>query len=97
MTQGDNMTDKTDKTPQTPAQVIASQGERTWSPDEIATLLNVTSKTFRRHLRSRTNERAGKGGKWVIASNDALALIESFGQRGGQVTAFVMKDEKVAK
>jgi len=55
---------------------IMFEGSAKVSPSEIASVLNVSPKAFRRYMRSVTLERAGKGGRWDIDATTANELID---------------------
>lgn len=50
----------------------------TLTASQLALHLNTDAKTCRRFLRSLTDDRAGKGGRWIIDANDLDALTERF-------------------
>lgn len=50
------------------------------TPKELAIELNSDPKTIRKFLRSLTTDRAGKGGRWVIDSNDLPSLRIRFAE-----------------
>ena len=53
---------------------------------ELAAELNVDPKVFRRFLRSRTDDRAGKGGRWIFDADAADAIRESWANRATKGT-----------
>lgn len=50
----------------------------TITPKELAAILDTDAKTCRKFLRSLTDDRAGKGGRWAIDADDIDALTERF-------------------
>lgn len=50
----------------------------TLTAKELAIELNTDAKTVRKFLRSLTDDRAGKGGRWAIAADDLPALRDRF-------------------
>src|SRR5690606_42099454 len=53
---------------------------------EMARVLNMNPKSFRRRLRSMTDDRAGKGGEWRVSPEmaDEIARQRSEERRGGK-------------
>lgn len=52
-----------------------------FSPKAIATELNIDAKSFRRFLRSQTENRAGKGGRWAFDADAKAAIIAAYNTR----------------
>lgn len=50
----------------------------TLTAKELAIELNTDAKTCRKFLRSLTDDRAGKGGRWVIDAKDLDTLKDRF-------------------
>lgn len=51
------------------------------TPKDLAIMCETDPKTMRRFMRSMTDARVGKGGRWDIASEDVDAIIASFKAR----------------
>lgn len=58
------------------------------TPSDLAKRCNTDPKTMRRFMRSLTDERANKGGRWALTPEVADALCERFMSRksSGAVT-----------
>lgn len=84
------MTDKA-KTSEVPTLPTSSHH----TPAELAEFIGCDAKSLRRHMRKLTTERAGRGGSWDIAHDDALRIIASFKSCGGRMTPFVFADDVV--
>src|SRR5580765_6130896 len=52
--------------------------EVTFSAKEIASELGLTAKDFRRWLRSKTDRRANKGGRWVFTADEKADWIKAY-------------------
>jgi hypothetical protein len=52
--------------------------EVTFSAKELATLCDTDAKTFRRWLRTQTEQRANKGGRWVFDAEARDHYVEAF-------------------
>lgn len=48
------------------------------TPKELAAELNTDARTCRKFLRSLTDDRAGKGGRWIIDADDLDSLRDRF-------------------
>jgi hypothetical protein len=55
--------------------------EVTFSPKEIASELGITAKDFRRWLRSKTDRRANKGGRWVFTADEKADWIQAYNSK----------------
>lgn len=51
------------------------------TPSDLAKRCNTDPKTMRRFMRSLTDERANKGGRWAITPDVADAIVERFASR----------------
>ncbi len=51
------------------------------TPTELAKLCDTDPKTMRRFMRSHTDVRVGRGGRWEISADDAARLVASFKSR----------------
>lgn len=61
---------------------------------EIARVLGMNAKSFRRRLRSMTDDRAGKGGEWRVTPEFAVEVSRRIlTGNGRKVTEFTFKDE----
>ena len=65
----------------------------TMTAKELAAELNTDAKSFRRFLRSRTDDRAGKGGRWVFDAAAAEAIREAWATRSTKGTTPELNDE----
>lgn len=64
------------------------------TPKELAAELGTDPKTCRKFLRSITDARAGKGGRWAIDSADLPALKERFATfQAHRTTMLVISDD----
>lgn len=63
------------------------------TPKDLATRCNTDPKTMRRFMRSLTDERANKGGRWVITPDVADEIVRRFESRktAGAVTLRITK------
>jgi hypothetical protein len=52
------------------------------SPKDLAEAWGTDPKSVRRFLRGLTTNRAGKGGRWEIATADVEALTEAWNSKG---------------
>jgi hypothetical protein len=59
----------------------ATDEEVTFSPKEIASELGITAKDFRRWLRSKTDRRANKGGRWVFTADEKADWIQAYNSK----------------
>lgn len=66
----------------------------TISPKDFAEMVGSDPKTVRRFLRANTTERANKGGRWEISTDDVEALTTRWNERA-KGTQFSMKAEAV--
>lgn len=57
------------------------------TPTELAKLCNTDPKTMRRFMRSHTDVRVGRGGRWEIDAADAARLVAAFTSRSTARTA----------
>lgn len=62
--------------------------DTTITPRDLAIMCETDPKTMRRFMRSMTDARVGKGGRWDIASSDVDAIVKAFASRksSGAVT-----------
>jgi len=61
------------------------------TPADLADVLGCTPKTCRKFLRSITPDRAGKGGRWVLDSDQTEMLVKRFAKwEMGRSTVFVI-------
>lgn len=64
------------------------------TPSELAEALGTDPKTCRKFLRSITPDRAGKGGRWVLDSDQTEMFARRFASwKLGRSTVFVLSDE----
>lgn len=56
--------------------------DTTMTPKELAAELNTDPKSIRKFLRSLSDDRAGKGGRWAIDATDLPALAAAFADWG---------------
>jgi hypothetical protein len=64
------------------------------TPKELAIELDTDPKTCRKFLRSLTTDRAGKGGRWVIDSDDLDTLKDRFATfTSRRTTTLTINDE----
>lgn len=64
------------------------------TPAELADALGTDPKTCRKFLRSITPDRAGKGGRWVLDSDQTEMFARRFESwKLGRSTVFVLEDE----
>lgn len=64
------------------------------TPAELADALGTDPKTCRKFLRSITPDRAGKGGRWVLDSDQTEMFVRRFASwKLGRSTVFVLTDE----
>jgi hypothetical protein len=66
------------------------------TPKELAILLDTDPKTCRKFLRSLTDDRAGKGGRWVIDEamvDDLKVRFANFNAR--KVTTLTINDDTI--
>ena len=57
------------------------------TPTELAKLCNTDPKTMRRFMRSLTDERVGRGGRWEIDAADVDAIVAAFNGRSSARSA----------
>lgn len=62
------------------------------SPKDFAELVGSDPKTVRRFLRSLTTDRANKGGRWEISTDDVDALTARWNERA-KGTTFAMRSD----
>ena len=68
--------------------------DATLTPKELAERWGTTPKAVRRFMRANTDDRAGKGGRWLLTEADADALEAKFRRFGGRaVTTFTMRPD----
>lgn len=72
-----NAEEATEGTNETPA-------EETFSAKDLATLCGVDGKAFRRWLRSTTDRRANKGGRWKFSATERDQMVEAFKARNNK-------------
>lgn len=81
---GNTMSTKsTTKAPEAPKATVIS-------PKDFAELVGSDPKTVRRFLRSLTTDRANKGGRWEISTDDVDALTARWNERA-KGTTFAMQ------
>jgi hypothetical protein len=51
------------------------------TPKDLAERCNTDPKTMRRFMRSLTDQRANKGGRWVLTSDVADEIVRRFAER----------------
>lgn len=51
------------------------------TPKDLAIMCETDPKTMRRFMRSLTDARVGKGGRWDIAASDVDAIVAAFAAR----------------
>jgi len=67
--------------------------EVTMTAKELAAELNTDPKSFRRFLRSRTDDRAGKGGRWVFDAKAADDIRQAWATRTTKGTTPELKED----
>ena len=67
--------------------------EVTMTAKELASELNTDPKSFRRFLRSRTDDRAGKGGRWVFDAEAADAIRKAWNERSTKGTTPTISED----
>lgn len=67
--------------------------DATYAPKDLAAELGTDAKTFRRWLRTQTDERAGRGGTWMIDEETKEALLARYRAKGpkGKATTPILK------
>lgn len=75
--------------PEATDEVLELEAEEvtTISAKELAARCNTDPKSFRRWLRRQTDNRAGKGGRWVFTADEADALVEAYNKVPAEVEA----------
>lgn len=51
------------------------------TPKDLAIMCDTDAKTMRRFMRSLTDGRVGKGGRWAIEASDVDAIVSAFANR----------------
>lgn len=75
---------------------LAADGKVT--APEMARVLNMNAKSFRRRLRSMTDDRAGKGGEWRVSPEKAVEIARRIHTGNGRtVTDFKFKDGEIGE
>lgn len=61
-----------------PVEEDEDEAEATFTAKEIASELGLTPKDFRRWLRSKTDRRANKGGRWIFTAEEKADWVAKF-------------------
>lgn len=67
--------------------------ETTFSAKALAAEVGTDPKSFRRWLRSYTNERANKGGRWAFTADRKAELIEAYNARNAPAEVEEVSEE----
>lgn len=72
--------------------------EHSYTATEVAKELGISAKDFRRFLRTQTDQRAGKGGSWVIDEETKDELIRRYNEKPARGTAVtpILRDQGTA-
>lgn len=83
---------KTTATPVTDEVVEVETEEVTFSAKEVATELGTDPKSFRRWLRSHTEDRANKGGRWVFTAETKALIIAAYNAKAAGTEPTLTED-----
>lgn len=87
------MARKAASTPIAEIEIEAPTTETTFSAKELATEAGTDPKSFRRWLRTYTNDRANKGGRWVFTPEVKGEVLAAYAARGAKGTTPTPKAE----
>ena len=73
-------------------EVTTADTEITFSAKEVATELGTDPKSFRRWLRSHTEDRANKGGRWVFTAETKALIITAYNAKGAGTEPTLTED-----
>ena len=73
-------------------EVTTTDTEITFSAKEVATELGTDPKSFRRWLRSHTEDRANKGGRWIFTAETKALIIAAYNAKGAGTEPTLTED-----
>lgn len=78
---------KTKTTEAAEAATPEAEAETKFSAKDLAAECGVDAKAFRRWLRSTTDRRANKGGRWAFSADERTAVLEAWAARNAKAEA----------
>lgn len=72
---------------------LEADAPETFSAKDLAVACGTDAKSFRRWLRSQTEQRANKGGRWVFTAETKAAYIAAYAARATKGTEPTLPDE----